>query len=218
MKYSSYKDLWMSVGVDINIEAERLYWIVQHPLQDNVFVMDDVNEPTGPRQKFQAQALSDGSPQFHPIASLSLCEPPISSVTVTLGEVDIAADFWDDGHLYHDNDDREGPCRCCGLCPPPYRKLKVTASKEDGYVTIGDYVLAVHPWLVSCRRDFLTIKAPEGRPWPSTTELMVSLFDPDDLTIEKTEDWLHTQWSRVESRARWAKAQAEAQAAKDAQQ
>lgn len=204
----------MSVGVDINIEAERLYWIVQHPLQDNVFVMDDVNEPTGPRQKFQP---GDSPESSHPIAALSLCEPPISSITVTLDEVELAIDFWEDGHFYQEDDDKDGPCRCCGLCPPPHLELKVTASKEDGYVTIGDYVRAVHQWLVSCRRVLLTIKADEGHPWPDTTEVMVSLFYPDDLTIEKTEDWLSTQRIRVGSRARRAQERAEAEAAKDAQ-
>lgn len=207
MPYPSYEALWAGSGVQLNLEAERLYWILQDPMHDSIFVMDQVNNPAGPRQPgFLPGTAPDGNgPNLHPVAHASLCEPPISSITVGSDELQDAADSWEDEHSYDEDDDPEGPCRCCGLRPPPHvKKLTVVAGKEDGFVTVGDYVAAVHPWLMSLRSHFLQINAGGREPWPEDTKLMVSFPYPDDVAVEKESTWISSQRMRVVGRQRRA--------------
>ncbi|KAL3958060.1 hypothetical protein ACCO45_008638 [Purpureocillium lilacinum] len=149
-------------------------------MHDSIFVMDQVNNPAGPRQPgFLPGTAPDGNgPNLHPVAHAS---------------------------LYDEDDDPEGPCRCCGLRPPPHvKKLTVVAGKEDGFVTVGDYVAAVHPWLMSLRSHFLQINAGGREPWPEDTKLMVSFPYPDDVAVEKESTWISSQRMRVVGRQRRA--------------
>ncbi|KAJ6438377.1 hypercellular protein HypA [Purpureocillium lavendulum] len=203
MPYPSYETFWKGSGVELNIEADRLYWVLQDPIQDSIFVMDKPNDPTSPRQPgFLPGDSSDGTgPNLHPVAHLSLCEPPVSSVTVVPEELQDAADSWEDEHNYYEDDDTQGPCRCCDRRAPPHDlKLKVVASKEDGFVTIGDYVAAVHPWLMGLRHHFLHINTSGRVPWPEDTRLMVSFPYPDDVSVENESTWVSSQRIRVVGR------------------
>lgn len=202
MSYPSYETLWATEGsgLRLNVEACRLYWIIQSNVSDAVFVMDDAHDPLGPRQPlFQSSTSLDSDPELHPIGRISLCEPPVSSITVGIDELQDWCDSWEEHHCYWDGDDREGPCRCCNRMPPPGdENVTVATSSEGGFVTIADYVGAVHPWLMSLRGDLLWAKnIGEDFPWPEETILMVNLFYPDGLIIETTKDWLSNQRVRL---------------------
>lgn len=211
--YPSYEFLWKNGTVNLNLEAERIGWILQDPLEDSIFVMDNANEPSGPRQPgFQPGTAPDGGPNLHPVAHLSLCEPPISSIIVSVGELQYAAEYWGDMHTYDPDDDPKSPCGCCGLSPPPEDEtLAVVAGKEGGFVTIGDYIAAVHPWLMSFRSAFLTIKMSGSVPWPEDTTLMPFFPYPDDVMVDDEKTWISSQNGR--KRARQLRAEKEAQLA-----
>jgi hypothetical protein len=58
---------------------------------------------------------------------------------------------------------------------------KPDASSGRNFVTIHDYVSAVHPWLIERREDILGTKGlveNDKEPLPSETKLMVDSFDP----------------------------------------
>ncbi|KGO66432.1 hypothetical protein PITC_067280 [Penicillium italicum] len=195
MPYPSYESLRESSLVELNLEAHRLYWTLQDPIQSSIFVMDEVNNPAAPRQPcfLSGPAADRSSPHSHPITNHSLCEPPISSITVGVDELQDIADFWEDEHNYAQGDDPKGPCRCCGLRPPPYDvKLTIVASNKDQFVTIGDYITAVHPWLMSFRGEFLR-NTGGGKPLPEDTKLMVSFPYPDNVIVENDTAWISSQ-------------------------
>lgn len=186
-----------------NLETGRLYWIIQSPISEAVFVLNDVDNPAGPRQPaFQQAESSDGSPTLHPLSQVSLYEPPVSSVTVGIYELQDWADSWEEFHIYSDDDDCDGPCRCCGRLPPPLdRTITVTAAEKDSFLTIGDYVAAVQPWLLSLRQDLLWVKSTDSDvPLPEGTKLMVDIWTPEDLLIEDASNWLSAQVRRAKER------------------
>ncbi|KAK7990908.1 hypothetical protein PG990_015188 [Apiospora arundinis] len=118
------------------------------------------------------------NPALHPIAAAPLTEPKIGSITVQVGALDVWEENWWIRHEDHRSPDQvRGPppadyepknpelfskrrdedkvllLRCCGEDRPTRRpKLTVVPSDADaGFVTVHDYVSAVHPWLVGLR-------------------------------------------------------------------
>ena len=65
------------------------------------------------------------------------------------------------------------------------------------FVTVHDFVIAVHPWLMGLRSDILgalgTLNG-DDVPLPAETELMVSCNMLDFLMIDNRADWIrHTK-------------------------
>jgi hypothetical protein len=97
----------------------------------------------------------------------------VSSITVTVLQLDNWAESWEDVHIHCAERDREVTTlpdgtkqleRCCGTDRPgPGPSLTVTAGSSSssggggdsspGFVTIHDYVMAVHPWLLAHEAD-----------------------------------------------------------------
>ncbi|KAK8062194.1 hypothetical protein PG997_014291 [Apiospora hydei] len=141
-------------------EAARLYWELQVPLADAVSVMRPdwrekgyfEREPYITIQETMANAADGGggsaattSATRHPIAAAPLTEPKISSITVQIDALEIWEDYWSEvEHMYHVED-------------RPMKKWKLTVKPssntgaEAGFVTVDDYVSALHPWLMDLR-------------------------------------------------------------------
>jgi hypothetical protein len=64
------------------------------------------------------------------------------------------------------------------------------AAAGTGFVTVHDYVSAVHPWLMNIRADILNAMAVLDQPVPLETELMVNSKGPELLMIEDKEQWI----------------------------
>jgi hypothetical protein len=92
----------------------------------------------------------------------------VSSITVTVYLLDNWAEDWEDVHRHCAERDRERVIslpdgtkqldRCCGTDRPGAGpSLTVTAGaggdSSPGFVTIHDYVTAVHPWLLAHEAD-----------------------------------------------------------------
>lgn len=148
--------------------------------------------------------------QYHPLANAPLTDPKISSITVTVDELNQWEDVWLDDHEHHHSPDHspsddfeyqsfpdwdpeqdEGEVqlvKCCGEARPRNTKVSliVTAAPNgDGFVTLRDYLSAVHPWLVGMREDLKTAyNVTSGGEVESAMELSVCSTALDELSLE----------------------------------
>ncbi|KAK3934461.1 hypothetical protein QBC46DRAFT_399728 [Diplogelasinospora grovesii] len=147
---------------------------------------------------------------WHPVSQLPISEPRVSSITVHVSELQYWEDNWEDMHCEHvagdegDDDGDAGGDECCGTARPVGKKdasVVVTGTggvTEGGggggdFVTVHDYVMVVHPWLMGLRSDILgalgTLNGDDA-PLPAETELMVSCNALDDLMMQTRAEWI----------------------------
>jgi hypothetical protein len=141
---------------------------------------------------------------------LQLTEPKISSITVQVSELDRREDDWFERHCQHsDAVDDYGPdvewqafpdwdpevdegemqlVKCCGELRPRNKKasLTVTLARDgQGFVTLHDYLSAVHPWLMSLRGELIAaLGVIYDTPQESDAQLSVNCVALDYLMIE----------------------------------
>jgi hypothetical protein len=177
-----------------NEELRKLYWIMQDPMADAVFLLNDPKDPDGARQPaFRKHSTSESNVEDdgqHPTLKLSLYEQPISSAMVSIDNIESEVDWWEAQHCYWEEDDRDGPCRCCGRPPPVSQILTVKAKTDEDFVTIGDYIVAVHRWIMSLREDLLWAceDEPESR-LPDDAVLLLDVSEPSTVWIHDPEEW-----------------------------
>jgi hypothetical protein len=164
-------------------------------------MLADEQNPDGPREAYFRQILAGTS--WHPSSEAPLTQPPVSSVTVKVYELEMWEDEWEESHRHAEPGDPEfvfgevgdddGPrlLRCCGEDRPQKTPpLEVTAS-EKPYGAVHDYLSAVHPWLMGLRPDILRAKnVREGEPLPAEIKLMVNYNALDSLMIDEEQSRL----------------------------
>ncbi|KAK2595335.1 hypothetical protein QQS21_006935 [Conoideocrella luteorostrata] len=175
----------------VSPEFLRLRWQVKDgPLSQAIQVLEDATNSASAQQPYQSE-----SGVVHDVARASLCSPPISSITVMVDilnglneeKFDEALEEEDD----HDYDDDDGEWKGPTMTVKP---------SGEGFVTVGDYVNAVHPWLMSLREDYLREYAMlhgEDEPLPSDTEVwlvpmridMLSFLDSETEEPPFTDIW-----------------------------
>lgn len=170
--------------------------------------------PTDPDARAPYYDAATGA--WHPASQLPISEPRASSITVRVSELQDWEDNWEDMHCEHVageevGDDHDGGVAggrgdwCCGTARPVGIKdasVVVTGTGGvteggggggGGFVTVHDYVAAVHPWLMGLRSDILgalgTLNGDDA-PLPAETELMVNCNALDDLMMEKRAEWI----------------------------
>lgn len=205
--YSTYRQAQQLVR---HTEAtRRLFWSIQGPLETHVFVLEDFTEPESTREPYLQQS-PDGT-RWHDISQEPLTEPRVSSVTVGVYQLAMWEEDWlewhrhaypgEEGCVYEEVDegdeDEDGGyegqklVRCCGTDRPKETPPLVVRASEHPYVTVHDYLTAVHPWLIGLRRDVLwASNVCEDEPLPAETKLMVNYNAFDRLNIEKESDWI----------------------------
>ncbi|KAK7959852.1 uncharacterized protein PG986_004706 [Apiospora aurea] len=145
-------------------EAARLYWELQDPLADAVSVMRAdwrekgyfQREPYIIIHETMANAADGGggsaattSTTPHPIAAAPLTEPKISSITVQIDALEIWEDYWSEvEHMYYVED---RPMKNWKLTVEP----SSNTGAEAGFVTVDDYLSALHPWLMDLRSTII---------------------------------------------------------------
>lgn len=91
---------------------------------------------------------------------------------------------------------------CCGTSPVNFQEksvplvVKAPGSGEMGFVTVHDYLSAVHPWLMGMRGDMLAAMGTaqgDDAPLPNETELLVSVLSLESLIIDTKEDVFHKE-------------------------
>lgn len=181
--------------------AGRLYWNLQGPLSGAVTVMDTNWNLDAPREPY-CQSVSPLS--WHSISQEPFTTPKVSSISVTVDDLEQYVEKWLDGHEPHaDTDDCEWGqlegggsepelLRCCGTDRPREIPPLVVMASEKPFVTVHDYVSAVHPWLLSLRDQILWALSdiPDDKPLPAGTKLCVTRFTPDSLWILEEDEWV----------------------------
>jgi hypothetical protein len=142
-------------SVSVSIDFMRLRWFLSKDDPPSaIAVVQDATDENSTQESY--------SPT-HPISQLSLTTPPVSAITVSMDVLDEYAGEWVSVHSEHadpeddcpDHDgarfDAEGEVDyCCNQDRPgPGPQIGVVAKQPGHFVTIGDYVETVHPWLRS---------------------------------------------------------------------
>ncbi|CEJ82304.1 hypothetical protein VHEMI02375 [[Torrubiella] hemipterigena] len=160
----------------------------QGPLSDVIKVLADATDANSDQAPW---ADKDG--KFHDVSELSISDPPISSIRLSVDVLDRDADADENGdnEAADEEDDSEdkGP------------SLEVKSSSKP-FVTIGDYVAAVHPWILSLRDEYLEKRGNEinGEKLPSDTDLWFNPTSLDYIMItdsQSTKEHLDAVWRIV---------------------
>jgi hypothetical protein len=196
----------------ISTAGRRLFWRLNGPLETAIHVAPsqyyepgDVMEPYfGP----------DGSP--HPVSQASLLEPPVSSVTARVRCIDTWEYNWAamhqlccEGPVNGEYSRRLGPrpddetpdprmylVECCGQKRPWSYDTYLQVAAQGEFLTVHEYVSAVHPWLMAMRDTLLEAlgKKDDNPKWPPETKLAVMHLWPDSLDIGHEDKWAY--WHR----------------------
>jgi hypothetical protein len=197
--YPSYESIGGSTNlVNRTRDFMRLRWTLEGPIFLSVRVLDDPTSATSPHQAYQTAT------KLHPIANSAITEPKVSSLKVEVYQLldwefcwceihEAHADPTDGQSVWSFSENPEDPgenpklMRCCGTDrPQPTPPLVVQASSStEPFVTIHDYVSAVHPWLMGLREKLqaaMNLLDSEGRipvgPLPEDTLLLVDALVP----------------------------------------
>ncbi|KFY31394.1 hypothetical protein V493_01145 [Pseudogymnoascus sp. VKM F-4281 (FW-2241)] len=225
--YPSYREL-QSDGVHVIVSpkvTQRLFWPFDGVFPTCISIMKTPYSLDSLEPYFQPDTSGSSTSTWHEISQLPLTEPKISSIKVSVDDLDLWEEMWLEQHrghtgpsaeyvTYGDLSDDERPyptemkedggwesdsdteylVRCCGEDRPLNSEnaatLVVEPSADNGFVTVHDYVSAVHPWLMSLREDILTAKR-VGLYYPPSlpTELMVTTL-PSMLMIADKKSWI----------------------------
>lgn len=127
-----------------SLDYYRLRWLVQDgPIWENIHVLDDGTNAYSTQTPFQNEAG-----ELHEIAARPVSTPPITTLTVKVDQMD-GLQMW---KMYYDSDDCDSPRV---MDPESAPKLELTAGDGKEFISIGDYVSAVNPWLVALRPQYL---------------------------------------------------------------
>ncbi|KFY79088.1 hypothetical protein V499_01877 [Pseudogymnoascus sp. VKM F-103] len=137
----------------ITLDAtQRLFWPLDGPLSTSISIMKDASSPDSLEPYFKQ--TSDGAGIWHPVSQMPLTEPKVSGEPSArygelpdLGPEDEGEEGSDDHLLI-----------CCDEVRPRGKAVKLVvkpAAGENGFITVHDYVSAVHPWLASIQEDIL---------------------------------------------------------------
>lgn len=171
---------------DLSIAGRRLLWTLQGPLSSSIFVLSEDRNPDGARELLLRQTPAGVS--WHPIAREPITHIPVASLTVKETHLDEWRDEWytinQEGF---DEDVQPDPADF----PPKFDPLVVRASSRD-FVTVQDFVSAVHPWLMERRGEILRAMnvANEEYTPPASARLLVSATRPEELSVEDEDEWM----------------------------
>ncbi|KAF9775714.1 hypothetical protein IL306_006174 [Fusarium sp. DS 682] len=143
--------------------TQRLLWYIEGLLETNLVVTDQAVVRGGPREPYAQKVPEDV--RRHPISEEPLMTPKISSITVHISELRDLPGDWEEYHrhahpdydfcVFEGNIDDSILIRCCGEDHPKEHEPLLVKASSKPYVTVHDYVAAVHPWVLSHRDEIL---------------------------------------------------------------
>ncbi|KAF6832633.1 hypothetical protein CPLU01_06029 [Colletotrichum plurivorum] len=179
----------------------------------SIHVIADAFDSTSPQEAYKTTTHDDGV-RLHPVSQSCLTTIPVSSITVTVRALDDWQESWLDAHREVEEDkeyvlledrtrrllrvygeERPGPSPTC-----------VVRATTQPFVTVGDYVAAVHPWLDSLENDICRAKGVwRGAPLSSDCGIFLDpvqldhLFTWDANSLKPSDE---AKWSSVAKVAR----------------
>ncbi|CCF42469.1 hypothetical protein CH063_02844 [Colletotrichum higginsianum] len=171
--------------------SRRLLWTLNGPLESAIQV--------APGQYYEAGDImepyfhpgdADVAPSWHPVSQESLMVPQVPTVTVRIYCLDDWEQLWVEFNRY-----------CLDTKNDPRRprakdvELEVTAG-SGAFLTIHEYVSAVHPWLMGMRERLLYALGKtdgKGVPWPPEAKLAVTHFGSGALIIQTEDKWAYSR-------------------------
>ena len=194
----------------ISTAGKRLFWRLNGPLEDGAIQVAP-SEYYEPGDVMEPYFGPDGSPHAA-VSQASLMEPPVSSLTVRVACLDDWEQLWAEYHRDCATDPdprypdwrRLGPrpddeafeprlyvLACCGQERPWAYDTCLHVAAEGEFLTVHEYVSAVHPWLMAMRDTILdALGGLDSRAnWPPETKLAVLELWPRMLRIDREDQW-----------------------------
>ncbi|KLU87177.1 hypothetical protein MAPG_06180 [Magnaporthiopsis poae ATCC 64411] len=141
----------------ISLAGRRLYWTLQGPLASSaISVMAEDLNPDGQRELYY-RPHEPAATAWHPISQESIMEQPVTSLTVTEYNLDYWQDGWYDLNIEPNSDILDADADYFPGMPPKFDPVVVSASNGQ-FVTVHDYLSALHPWLMDHRMLILRAK------------------------------------------------------------
>ncbi|KAK5659441.1 hypothetical protein OQA88_642 [Cercophora sp. LCS_1] len=197
----------------VSSAGKRLLWRLNGPLERAITVApSEYYEPDAVMEPYfrPASPDNDTAPSWHAVSQESLLSPSGSSITVRIRCIDAWEQIWADQHrecydaVFNSNRRRLGPrpgdetldapiyvLECCGQKRPWSQDTQLKVVAAGAFVTIHEYVSAVHPWLMGMRDTLLDVlgKMDGKPPWPTETKLTVLYLGPGPLRIGHEDEW-----------------------------
>lgn len=170
----------------VSTDFFRLRWEVKDgPISTLIHVLDDQSDAASPQHPYQ-----NAHGELHEIATKELYTTPRASVTVTVDTLDgeemwnLEADEFSDedgGEVDEDADQDVATAAGDGSFKGPTIEVRSAGAS----LTIGEYMAAVHPWLVSLRAKYLWEHGMlmGYEPLPQETKLWVKPTDAEDVVL-----------------------------------
>ncbi|KAK3191653.1 hypothetical protein K4F52_002468 [Lecanicillium sp. MT-2017a] len=144
-----------------SVDAHRLRWLVQDaPMEESVHVLDEATDANSPLKPYKS-----ASGELQPIHTSSVSIAPRKELTVTIPDLEnyiLYDEFPEDHSVYDDEHGR------------PYDEPTCEIKASNGeYITIGEFIDAVYPWLVSLRGRYIEDAPVPGYEWGDDVQLWV---------------------------------------------
>ncbi|KAH7317038.1 hypothetical protein B0I35DRAFT_410149 [Stachybotrys elegans] len=157
--------------------AKRLYWVL-HGSSGSVNVLNRQCNPDGPRETYADR---------HPIAHEPATAPQVAILTVGEDSLNYWQDeWWTINQEGYDEDVQPDPDEE----PPLFKPLTIVAS-NGSFITINDYVSALHPWLI--QRLDLILRAKfvwdDHYTRDHSASWLVGLGRPALVRVEEKDNW-----------------------------
>jgi hypothetical protein len=180
-----------------SMDMLRIRWKPFGPLQSTIEVADDL--AAGPNSSVSPYQLTIGvNPSFHEISTSPATDPPVSSITVTISDLEDwdwrwaenHEDCWegyDNGHQEwieedrdeNDEEDDDDPprklMRCCNENRPQAPQPLLVRPIANDFITVHDYISQVHPWIENLQVDIVAATKENAGTHPSTPRYMTLL-------------------------------------------
>lgn len=156
----------------------RLRWTIPIPTSDSdvssssvsrsISVLEDVYDPLSAQVPFQ----NDENGQYHEIAAMPFSRPPCRKLEAMIDRMD-GCEEW---KLWTEEEDRVED-------PDSAPRITVRAGDGRDFISVGDYVAQVHPWLVALRPQMLKeLGLTAGfTEWEEDTQLWIDPTSPQNL-------------------------------------
>ncbi|KAK8121893.1 hypothetical protein PG984_010563 [Apiospora sp. TS-2023a] len=204
----------------LSMDMLRIRWRPFGPLEESIQVADNARSPPSPQSPAYHPGTTPASP--HPVSASPLTEPAISSITVTQDDLNNWEDDWVDEHIPHADDDDAGTStwvdgsgddeddedglgrklvRCCDQSRPRAPAPLVVGPSTQPYLTVDDYIVAVHAWLRTHRDSILAARGVhEDGPVPASTSFYVNFLGLNTITLDDGKrssdfDYLWQSWA-----------------------